>query len=68
MKDGMDEMTADELEKRNITAMGEALGKQYTALNNEMALLHLYWKEYLELFGTNDKRIERLNQAAPGFF
>jgi AbiU2 len=61
-------MTGDELEKRNIAAMGETLGKQYTALNNEVAILHLYWKEYLELFGTNDKRIERLNQAAPGFF
>jgi AbiU2 len=67
-KNGTDEMTADELEERNIAVMGKVLGKQYTALNNELALLHLYWKEYLELFGTNDKRIERLNQAAPGFF
>jgi hypothetical protein len=30
--------------------------------------LNLYWKEFLELFGTNDKRIDRLNRAAPGFF
>jgi hypothetical protein len=48
--------------------MGEELGKQYTALNDEVALLHLYWKEFVELFGTNQKRIDRLNQAAPGFF
>lgn len=48
--------------------MGEALGKQYSALHNEVAVLHLYWKEFLELFGTNQKRIDRLNQAAPGFF
>jgi hypothetical protein len=61
-------MTADELEKRNIDKLGETLGKQYTALNNEVAILHLYWKEYLELFGTNDKRIARLNKTAPGFF
>lgn len=61
-------MTADELEKRSIDALGEALGKQYTALNTEVTLLHLYWKEYLELFGTNQKRVERMNQAAPGFF
>jgi hypothetical protein len=61
-------VTAEELEKRNVAAMGEHLGKQYTALCNEMTLLHLYWKEYVELFGTNQKRIDRLNQAAPGFF
>src|SRR5271166_410378 len=61
-------MTADELEKRNIAKMGEALGKQYSALHNEVAILHLYWKEFLELFGTNQKRIDRLNQTAPGFF
>jgi hypothetical protein len=28
----------------------------------------LCWKEFLELFGTNDKRIDRLNRSAPGFF
>jgi hypothetical protein len=61
-------MTADELEKRNIQTMGEDLGKQYTILFHEVAALHLYWKEFLELFGTNDKRIDRLNRAAPGFF
>jgi hypothetical protein len=61
-------MTSDEMEKRNIATMGEALGKQYTVLFQEFAALNLYWKEFLELFGTNDKRIGRLNQAAPGFF
>lgn len=61
-------MTSDEMEKRNIATMGEALGKQYTVLFQEFAALNLYWKEFLELFGTNDKRIARLNQAAPGFF
>jgi hypothetical protein len=61
-------MTAEELEKRNVGALGEALGKQYTALYNEVVILHLYWKEYLELFSTNQKRIDRMNQAAPGFF
>ncbi len=61
-------MTADEIEKRNIAAMGEPLGKQYTALFTELTTLHLYWKEFLELFGTNDKRIERLNHSAPNFF
>jgi len=61
-------MTGDELKQRNIAGMGDDLGKQYTALFQELAALYLYWKEFLELFGTNDKRIDRLNKAAPGFF
>jgi len=61
-------MTADEMEKRNIAAMGEPLGRPYTVLFHEVSALHLYWKEFLELFGTNEKRIERLNRSAPGFF
>jgi hypothetical protein len=61
-------MTGDELRQRNIDTMGETLGKQYSALFHEFASLNLYWKEFLELFGTNDKRIERLNKSAPGFF
>ncbi|HEY9713622.1 MAG TPA: hypothetical protein V6C72_09135 [Chroococcales cyanobacterium] len=48
--------------------MGETLGKQYSALFHELTALHLYWKEFLELFATNDKRIERLNKSASGFF
>jgi hypothetical protein len=61
-------MTGEELKQRNIDVMGETLGKQYTALFQEFASLNLYWKEFIELFGANDKRIARLNQAAPGFF
>lgn len=61
-------MTRDELKRRNIEKMGEALGVQYTALFREFASLNLYWKEFMELFGTDDKRIARLNQSAPGFF
>lgn len=54
--------------QRNIAVMGEELGKQHTALIQEVTTLHLYWKEFLELFGTSDKRIDRLNRSAPGFF
>jgi len=61
-------MTGDEMKQRNIDTMGEPLGRQYTALFQEFASLNLYWKEFLELFGTNDKRIARMNQSAPGFF
>jgi len=61
-------MTGAEMKQRNIDKMGETLGRQYTALFQEFASLNLYWKEFLELFGTNDKRIARMNQSAPGFF
>lgn len=61
-------MTGDELKQRSIAMMGGDLGKQYTALFQEFTALYLYWKEFLELFGTNDKRIDRLNKAASGFF
>ena len=61
-------MTGDEMKKRNIAAMGDEFGKQYTELTQEFTTLYLYWKEFLELFGTNDKRIDRLNRATPGFF
>ncbi|MDA9411811.1 AbiU2 domain-containing protein [Bradyrhizobium sp. CCBAU 45384] len=61
-------MTGAEIEQRNIDLMGETLGKQYSVLFREVAALHLYWNEFLELFATNDERIVRLNQAAPTFF
>jgi AbiU2 len=61
-------MTGAEMEARNVHMMGQELGKQYSVLFHEVTALHLYWKEFLELFGTNDKRIERLNLSAPGFF
>ena len=65
---GEEQMTADEMQRRNVATMGEALGKQYTVLFREVSALHLYWKEFLQLFGPNQKRIDRLNQTAPGFF
>ena len=61
-------MTRDEIEIQNTAAMGEVLGKQYTALFHEVAILHIYWSEFLELFDANEKRIDLLNRAAPGFF
>lgn len=64
----MAELTAEEVKKRNIEKMGEPLGTQFTALWNELAILYLYWGEYIKLFGTKPSRIELMNQAAPGFF
>jgi hypothetical protein len=64
----MADQSADEIKNEAITKMGQALGEQYSALWQEVALLHVNWDEYVELFGTKPTRIELLNQAAPSFF
>jgi len=61
-------VTGDEVKVRNIFVMGNDLGTQYTALFREFTALYLYWKEFLELFGTNDKRIDRLKQSCTRIF
>jgi hypothetical protein len=48
--------------------MGQALGEQFSALWQELARIHVEWQEYVVLFGTNPKRIDLLNKAAPNFF
>jgi hypothetical protein len=60
--------TADEAKKANIAKMGEPLGELYSALWQDVAVISVYWKEYVELFGTKPERIVLLNQAAPAFF
>jgi hypothetical protein len=62
------DQSAAEAKKQYIEKMGDALGTRFYALWQEITLLHINWKEYAELFGTSEKRIERLNQAAPAFF
>jgi hypothetical protein len=60
--------TSDEARSLYISKMGEHLGAQFHALWEEVALLHLRWAEFVELFGTKRSRIDLLNQAAPSFF
>ena len=64
----MTSRTAEEITATNIAKMGEALGKVYSALWQEVAVLHFDWREYCELFGTKAARIDLMNQAAPHFF
>jgi hypothetical protein len=60
--------SSEDTKKKSIEKMGEPLGARFNALWQEIALLHLNWQEYVVLFGTNERRIERLNQSAPAFF
>jgi AbiU2 len=59
---------ADEAKQANIDKMGEPLGVIYSALWQEVSLIHLEWNEYVELFGTEPERITLLNETAPSFF
>jgi AbiU2 len=62
------EQTAEEAKKGYVEKMGDPLGTQFFALWQELAILHFYWGEYVQLFGTKPTRIELMNDAAPGFF
>ncbi len=60
--------TPGEAKATNIAEMGEPLGELYSALWQAIATVHIYWKEYVELFGSKPERIDLLNRAAPAFF
>jgi len=60
--------TAEESKADHIERMGNELGRLYDALWQEVAWLHVKWREYVTLFGTTPSRIELLNKAAPSFF
>ncbi len=64
----MSTQSADEYKKQCVAKMGEQLGNQYSALWQELTVIHFNWKEYVELFGTKPQRVEILNQAAATFF
>jgi hypothetical protein len=69
MKGGtMAERSSEEVKKINISKMGEGLGEIYSALWQEVAVLHFDWHEYSELFGAKPERIVLMNDVAPHFF
>ena len=59
--------TADE-SKEYVQLMGEALGKVFHALWQEVAWLYTKWGEYEALYGTKQSRIELMNRSAPRLF
>ncbi|MCB9996541.1 MAG: hypothetical protein H6869_08915 [Rhodospirillales bacterium] len=40
----------------------------FEALTNEAMQLHIKWHQYLELFDTDDERIDLMNKVSPRFF
>jgi hypothetical protein len=61
--------TAEEVRAAKRAAMPGDLGELHYLLWNEVAWLHMKWKDYRALFASSSGRtIELLNQAAPVFF
>jgi AbiU2 len=60
--------SADQVRAAKLAAMPASLGELHYALWNEVAWLHLKWKNFRALFGTSAKRVELLKQTAPAFF
>jgi hypothetical protein len=62
------ELSDEQVRQQYINAMGRELGQVFHYLWKECAWLHLKWHEFVTLFGTNAKRVDLLNAAAPAFF
>ena len=43
--------------------LGPEVGLVYNALYNKCVLLHVKWRQYLELFGTKPERLDLLNRS-----
>jgi len=48
--------------------MPNEIREEYEFLEQEVGWLHVKWQFYLQLFGTDEKRVELLNDVAPIFF
>jgi hypothetical protein len=64
----MANQTAEEVKNANIAKMGKELGEIYSALWQDVAVLHFDWHDYVELFGTKSTRVDLMNETAPHFF
>jgi hypothetical protein len=64
----MADQSAEDAKKSNVAKMGEPLGEVYSALWQDVAVIFVYWMDYVELFGTKSERIDLLNRVAPAFF
>jgi len=60
--------TAVQIQANNVAAMGAELGEIYSALWQQLSWLHRKWGHYVDLFGTDQQRIDLLNETAPNFF
>lgn len=62
------ERTASQARQSNIELMGSELGSVYSDLWQQVAWLHVKWREFTALYGSKPERIQVLNESAPAFF
>jgi hypothetical protein len=60
--------TAEEIKAHNIEEMGPELGAQFSELWQRVVKVHIYWGEFIEMFGTKPSRLDIMNESAPAFF
>lgn len=60
--------TAVQVRAKSIAAMPAPLGELHNALHNQIAWLHLKWKDFRGLYADTPATIALLNDAAPSFF
>lgn len=58
----------EEVEQRYVASMGKNLGRIYNRLQSECTFLNSTWQQFVELFATNEKRVDVLHWSAPYFF
>jgi hypothetical protein len=61
-------MAEVETTDERYSAIPEGIREIYASLENELVWLHGKWNMYRQLFGTNEHRIDLLNDSAPTFF
>ncbi len=62
------EMSAAELQDRDLRVLGPTLGPIYHELSNQVAWLHAKWNQYRKLYAQSPDRIEALNAVAGHLF
>jgi len=60
-------VSAEEAKQEYQRAMGQETGERFYDLWQDVSALHVYWAEYVVLFGTHEKRVDLLNRVASGF-
>ena len=61
-------LNPEEVEEQHIRGMGRELGSVYNRLHAECTMLNSTWRQFVELFGTSEKRVEVITWSASHFF
>lgn len=61
-------LTAEQIQKEHIEAMGKDFGLVYNRLYHEIIFIHHKWSEFEDLFCQDNGTIASMNKLAPFFF